>query len=125
MPPFPLHALAPSSLATPIYAPTLLKAVHTTTPADIKGRKARRVSGVRRAREEQKRKRREQVERTRRTLGWKLGDKWYGGSEQKKRDRKEKWEKRQRVKDMIGNRKKKRAVKEKTVKRRTESKDNV
>lgn len=120
MPPFPLHALAPSSITTPIYAPTLLKAVHTTIPADVKGRKARRVAAVRVAREAQKRKKREEVERTRRTIGWKVGGKWYGGSEQKKRDRKGKWEGRKRVEGLIKDRKKKKAIKDKTAKRTTE-----
>lgn len=117
-PPFPLHATT-STLATPIYAPTLLKAVYSTTPADPKSRKAQRVAAVRVARERQKRLRLEQVEKTRRTLGWKVGDKWVGGTEQKKRDRTARFQKRQRVKTLVDAKKRKKVVKEKAAERRT------
>lgn len=121
MPPFPIHALAPSSITTPIYAPTLLKAIHTTTPADPKGRKARRVAAVRLARDAQKRRKREEVARTRRTIGWKVAGKWWGGSEQKKRDRRERFEGRKRVEGLVRERRRKKAVKDKTAKRRKET----
>jgi hypothetical protein len=117
MPPFPLHPTAPAK-ATAIYAPTILKAVHTTTPADPTSRKAERIAAVRSARERQKRIRAEQVEKTRRTLGWKVGGKFVGGSEQKRRDRKARWEKVSRVKDLVQGRQRKKVVMEKAAQRR-------
>jgi hypothetical protein len=121
MPPFPIHALVPTSITHPIYSPTLLKAIHTSTPADPKARKARRVAAVRLARDAQKRRKREEVERTRRTIGWKVGGRWWGGSEQKKRDRRERWEGRKRVEGLVRERRRKKAVKEKTAKRGQET----
>jgi hypothetical protein len=116
-PPFPLHATAPTR-ATAIYAPTVLKAIHTTTPADPKSRKTARIAAVRSARERQKRARAEQVEKTRRTLGWKIGGKFVGGSAQKLRDRKAGWEKAKRVADLVQGRQRKKVVKEKAAERR-------
>lgn len=117
IPPFPIHPTAPTR-ATSIYAPTILKALHTTTPADPKSRKAERIAAVRSARERQKRTRAEQVEKTRRTLGWKVGGRFVGGSEQKSRDRKARWEKATRVKDKVKARQRKKVVKEKVAEKR-------
>ena len=117
VPPFPLHATS-STLATPIYAPTLLKAVHSTTPADPKSRKAQRIAAVRVARERQKQLRKKQVEKTRRTLGWKVGDKWAGGTEQKKRDKAARLQKRCRVKALVDEKKRKKSIKKKAAERR-------
>lgn len=79
------------------------------------------MAAVRVARERQKRLRIEQVEKTRRTLGWKVGDKWVGGTEQKKRDRTARFQKRQRVKTLVDAKKRKKVVKEKAAERWTKT----
>lgn len=114
LPPFQLYALAPpAGLAVRLYAPTQLKAVHTTVPADGKGRKAKRVEEVKRVREEKK-KQKEAAKARMKVVGMMVKGKLYGGTEQKKRDRQAKKEKRERVQQMVTNRQKRRKVKAKS-----------
>jgi hypothetical protein len=61
------------------------------------------------------------VEKTGRTLGWKAGWKFVGGSEQKKRDHKAvkaQLEKATRVKDLVKGRQRKKVEKEKAEEKR-------
>ncbi|KAJ9111699.1 hypothetical protein QFC19_001059 [Naganishia cerealis] len=111
LPPFQIYALAPpAELAAQLYAPTQLKAVHTTLPADTKARKAKRVEEVKRVREEKKQQKAETKARTK-VVGMMVKGQLYGGTEQKKRDRQARMEKRKRVEQMVANRQKRRKVK--------------
>ncbi|KAJ9121606.1 hypothetical protein QFC22_002225 [Naganishia vaughanmartiniae] len=113
LPPFQLYALAPpAALAAQLYAPTRLKAVHTTVPADAKARKVKRVEEVKRVRQEKK-KLKEAAKARMKVVGMMVKGKLFGGTDQKKRDRQAKKEKRKRVEQIVETRQKRRKIKAK------------